>query len=612
MPRRDDRPMSRMFLGRRLPNRCGPVVRHRVGNTGKVHRMNAAVIAVLLALTASAAGAQTIYPLNRAEILSGSKFDFKVEFPGAPAEGDVTVRINGQDPAGLLGGKASFVQREDGLDHSAYVIRDVSVKPAGSYVVEATSGTRKAGVTWEVFATPPRIARNVILFIGDGMSVAHRTGARILSKGLVEGRYGGELAIDDMPHMALVSTSGSDSVVTDSANSMSAYTTGHKSCVNALGVYCARNRNPLEHPKVETLGELVKRRLGMAVGVVTNTEMADATPAGMVAHTRLRSRFNDIVAMFYAVQPEVMLGGGSVNFLAKSTPGSRRTDEVDYIARFGQAGYSFVSTRAELNAAGGATKLLGLFNTGNVDGALDRFFLKKGGVGRFPDQPDLTEQTRIAIEVLAKSDKGFMLMVESGRIDKYTHSMDAERAIYDTIMLDNAVKVAKDFADRRNDTLVIVVPDHAHAVAIIGTYDDARPGGTPREKLGVYQNSLVPNYPPADADGYPATVDVSRRIAMAFGARPDTCETGRPYLDGENRPTMPGNAAGTFVANEATCALPGAVRMPGNLPATANSTVHAADDVVLTAMGPGSEVFRGRIDNTGVFRAIASALGLGE
>ncbi len=205
-----------------------------------------------------------------------------------------------------------------------------------------------------------------------------------------------------------------------------------------------------------------------------------------------------------------------------------------------------------------------------------------------------------------------MLMVESGRIDKYSHSMDAERAFYDTIMLDNAVKVAKAYAEQRNDTLVIVVPDHAHAVAIIGTYDDARPGDTPREKLGVYQNSLAPNYPAANADGYPARVDVSRRIALAFGAHPDTCETGRPYLDGEKLPSVPGNAPGSFVANEATCALPGAVRMPGNLPAEANSTVHAGDDVVLTAMGPGSDVFHGRIDNTRVFRAIASALGLGE
>jgi hypothetical protein len=124
--------------------------------------------------------------------------------------------------------------------------------------LDQSAGDKAQTVTWEVFATPARRARNVILFIGDGLSVAHRTAARVLSKGLAEGRYGGELAIDDMPHMALVSTSGSDSLVTDSANSMSAYTTGHKSCVNAMGIYCARNKNGLAHPKVETIAEQMR------------------------------------------------------------------------------------------------------------------------------------------------------------------------------------------------------------------------------------------------------------------------------------------------------------------------------------------------------------------
>ena len=78
--------------------------------------------------------------------------------------------------------------------------------------------------------------------------------------------------------MALVSTAGTDSIITDSANAMSAFTTGHKSCVNAMGVYCARNKGTLDHPKVETIAELAKRKLGIAIGVVTNTEIEDATP----------------------------------------------------------------------------------------------------------------------------------------------------------------------------------------------------------------------------------------------------------------------------------------------------------------------------------------------
>src|SRR5207244_2046402 len=141
--------------------------------------------------------------------------------------------------------------------------------------------------------------------------------------------------------------------------------TGHKSCVNALGVYCARNRSNLDHPKVETISELVKRSRGMSVGIVTNTEIEDATPAGMVAHNRLRADYNNIVKDFFAVQPEVMMGGGTSNFLPKGTEGAKRIDEDDYIAKFKGAGYSYVTTNTELKAAKGATKLLGLFNPAN-------------------------------------------------------------------------------------------------------------------------------------------------------------------------------------------------------------------------------------------------------
>ena len=565
--------------------------------------------ATLFLIATGAAQAQTIYPLNRAEILAGARFDLKVEFPGAPLAATIGVRINGADAASVIGASASVIEHEDGGDYSAYWIRDAVLARPGRYVVEAAAGDKTASVTWDVFDTPSAKARNVILFIGDGLTIAHRTAARILSKGLVEGRYGGELAIDDMPHMALVSTSGTDSVVTDSANSMSAYTTGHKSCVNALGVYCARNKSSLQHPRVETISEIVKRLRGMSVGVVTNTEIEDATPAGMVAHTRLRGDFNDIVKMFFAVQPEVIMGGGLANFLPASA-GGMRTDNADYIRNFTGAGYKFVSTRTELAAAAGSGKLLGLFNTGNIDGALDRFFLKKGTVAQFPDQPDLTDQVRVALDILSRNDKGFVLMVESGRIDKYSHSLDWERSVYDTIMLDNAVKVAKAFASARNDTMIVVVADHAHPTAIVGTYDDDRPGQQLRDKLGVYQNSMVPNYPAPNSAGYPEKVDVSRRLAFVFGAFPDYCDTGHPHLEGENVPAVPGpNRA--FVANETYCNMPGAARRTGNLPFNVNGGVHAADDVVLTASGPGADMFHGRIDNTRVFRIMATALGLG-
>ena len=185
------------------------------------------VIAALAAfvLSGSAAFAQTIYPIDRAEILSGAKFDVKVEFPDRVDAAAIKVTVNGEDHAAAFGKAAAYVEREDGKDQSALILRDVTLSKPGRYTVEAGDGTRSRTVTWTVYETGPRKAKNVILFIGDGLSPAHRVAARLLSKGIAEGKSLGKLAIDDMPHMAMVATAGSDSIITDSANSASAYST---------------------------------------------------------------------------------------------------------------------------------------------------------------------------------------------------------------------------------------------------------------------------------------------------------------------------------------------------------------------------------------------------
>ena len=232
-------------------------------------------------------------------------------------------------------------------------------------------------------------------------------------------------------------------------------------------------------------------------------------------------------------------------------------------------------------------------------------------MSKFPDQPDLTDQVRAALDVLSKNDKGFLLMVESGRIDKYSHSLDWERAVFDTIMFDNAVKVAKDFAAaRNNDTLIIVVPDHAHGVAIVGTYDD-EPAG--RDALAAWRLQPLP-VPELPARRTPTAIPRAStfRVALPSCSLPiRTRATTRSRIStARTCRRSKASRRGRFVANEKNCALPGAVRRPGNLPFNINSGVHAADDVILTAMGPGAEVFRGHIENTRVFRAMATALGL--
>ncbi len=574
-----------------------------------------AVALLALALCASGgdgAFAQAIYPADRTEILAGARFDFKVEFAKSPVEADVFVTINGRSPQEMFGVASSFVVNEDNWGQSALWLRNVELPQAGRYVVEARSSAGTATATWEVFATKPQAAKNVILFIGDGMSVAHRTAARMLSKGIKEGRYGGQLAMDDMSNMALVSTSGIESIITDSANSMSAYVTGHKTCGSAMGVYCAGNKSPFDHPRVENLASIVKRQRGMAVGIVTTTEVVDATPAAMVAHTASRMTRTEIATMLYEAAPDVLLGGGRAFFQPKSTQGSKRADEIDYIAKFRDLGHGYASTATEMGEIARdktSRRLLGLFHPSNIDGALDRRITKRGTARAYPDQPDLTDMTRTALDVLSRAPHGFFLMVESGRIDQFSHALDWERAVFETILLDNAVSVAKDWAATRTDTLIVVVPDHGHPVSIIGTFDDSKPGNSLRDKMSVY-DAKFPNYPPPDKDGYPTTVDVSRRLAFIFGGIPDHCTTGKP-LGGDVSLTQPAPKGGGYVANEQACGQ-GATRLFGNLPRLVGAGVHSADDVILTANGPGADLFRGHMENTAVFRAMATALGLGS
>ncbi|WP_441231178.1 alkaline phosphatase [Tardiphaga sp. 215_C5_N2_1] len=562
--------------------------------------------------------AQTIYPLDRADILAGAKFDFKVEFPELVQVTDIKVTINGADQTAAFGKSADYIAKEDGKDQSALLLRDVTLDRAGTYKIEVSDGVRSRAVTWNVYDTGPRKAKNVILFIGDGMSLAHRVGARLLSKGISEGKSRGKLAMDDMPHMAMVATAGSDSIITDSANSASAYATGHKTATNAMGVYADRTANVFDDPQVETITSLAKRKLDLAIGIVTNTEVEDATPAAMIAHTRRRAAYDEIVAQFLAAKPDVLMGGGAANFLPQAATASKRKDDIDYVARFRDAGYSVATTAPELNGLAKkpeTRKLLGLFTPGNMDGVLDRKFLGGGGVKKFPQQPDLTEQVHGALKILSRNDNGFFLMVESGLIDKYAHLLDMDRAVYDVIMLDNAVKLARDWAAKRgDDTLILVVSDHSHPNSLVGTVNDdmSKESNLPlRERLGVYEKAGFPNYPAPDAEGYPSRVDVSRRLAIMSASLPDHYETLRPKLDNPNAPTEKGDEPGTFKANEKYKNAPGSMLRLGNLPAMMGASVHSGEDVILTATGPGSDRVKGAMDNTEVFRVMADALGLG-
>jgi alkaline phosphatase len=594
---------------------CGPVS-SKANHKGVSMRMLLSALAATTILT-GAAQATTVYPLDRATILAGSPFDFKVEFKAVVKPEDVKITVNGQDYKAILGKEAEFFAEEKGKEDkilgSAMIARGLVLPTEGAYKIEVSAGSESKSVTWDVYNTgETQKAKNIIFILGDGLSVAHRTAARIMSKGMTEGKANGRLNIDDLDHMAFVGTSATDAVATDSANTMSAYMTGHKTAVNALGVYADRTPDSFDDPKVETIAEALRRQTKKSIGIVSTAEIEDATPAAVFSHTRKRADKEQIVGMMFDVKPDVVLGGGSAYFLGKETPGSKRKDDKDYIKLFQEAGYTLATSKTELATATGTNtgKILGLFHTGNMDTTLDREFLKKGTVEKFPDQPGLVDMTKAALGELSKNEEGFFLMVEGANIDKMSHPLDWDRAVIETIELDKVVGVAREFAKAHPDTLIVFTGDHTHGVSIIGTVDDEKQGTEMREKVGTYASAGFPNYTDENGDGYPDKIDVTRRLFLSANNGPDHYETFRPKMDGPFVPAIQ-NEKKEYIANEAYKDVPGAVFVQGNIPKEGDSGVHAVDDVVLQAAGPGAEGFKGYMEESDIYRVLADTLALG-
>src|SRR5882757_6428184 len=114
-----------------------------------MRRLLAAAAGLAISAALSAGHAQTVYPIDRADILTGARFDFKVEFPGLVDPAKLSVTLNGEDHAKLFGKAATFVEREDGKDQSALILRDVSLSQPGNYKVRVTDGTQTRELDWK-------------------------------------------------------------------------------------------------------------------------------------------------------------------------------------------------------------------------------------------------------------------------------------------------------------------------------------------------------------------------------------------------------------------------------------------------------------------------------
>lgn len=553
-----------------------------------------------------------IAPIDRAKFLAGAYFDFRVELNNwNHLPESVSITINGQDAAQFFG--KPFVKTNEHSNSAEYTIRQVYFEKPGKYTVKVVAGNKERTIHYDVVETSqtgPK-AKNVIFFVVDGMTHPLITATRIMSKGISEGKYHGLLEVDTMDYTGVVTTSGMDSIATDSANSASAYNTGHKTVINALGVYPDNTADTLDDPKVETIFEMLKRATNKSLGIVTNTELQDATPAAAFAHTRRRADKPEITEMLFHLKPDVILGGGSAYFLPQSVLGSKRSDDKDFIQMFEDAGYHIVENRDQLLQAKSADKVLGLFHMGNMNTYIDRAMNNTKVLGDFTNQPTLWEMTETAIDILSKNDEGFYLYIESGNVDKQLHPLDWERAVYDMIEFDKALGVAKRFAERHGDTLIVVTADHGHSMSITGTYweGDGKKG---RDAVRVYQDAGFPTYVDSNGDGFPDHPDTERKLAVHFANSPDYYNDHR-FNDVPTAPAILGETD-RYVANPATLKNPNdnpeQYFIQGTLPYSASQGVHTVDDVPLKAHGIGADKFNGVLDNTEIFFAIVEAMGL--
>ena len=473
---------------------------------------------------------------------------------------------------------------------------------------------------------PSGRAKNVILFVGDGMGLSTITAARILA-GQQTGGLGEEhwLSFEKLPYTALSRTYNTNQQVPESAGTMSALITGVKTRAGSLSVdetVAHGDFAAVALHSVPTLIEEAEQR-GLATGVVTNTTITHATPAACYAHSPARdweydgalseearaAGFPDLARQWVEFAEgdgiDVALGGGRAHFLGANQPDPEdlgttglRLDERDLTAewRDRHPDGSYVWNREQFLALDAAKtkRVLGLFDPSHMEFEIDRA-KDTGG------EPSLSEMTEKAIQILSQNPRGYVLMVEGGKIDHAHHANNAYRALTETIELSHAVQRALDLTSTA-ETLIVVTSDHSQPLVfagyavrgnpILGKLVVTGPDGKPMDK------------PLLDAFGRPMTT-LSYPAGPGNVAASDQQPAGpkkfphyRPAYQGGDvpRPDL------SQIDTEASGYLQEAL-----VPYEAG--MHSGEDVAIFAGGPGSDLFTGVREQNYVYHAIVEALG---
>jgi alkaline phosphatase len=469
-------------------------------------------------------------------------------------------------------------------------------------------------------------AKNVILFVGDGMGVSTVTAARIL-EGQLKGMMGEEndLAMDLFPYTGLAKTYNVDAQTPDSAGTMTAMMSGVKTDVGVIGVdedIVRGDCSTVAGNELVTALELAEIA-GKSTGILSTARITHATPAATYAKSADRNwedisdmpadaidgGCEDIASQLVNFESnlrqrfpnarnvdgiEVVMGGGRRHFLPKdadynspdasSSVEGDRTDGRDLVSEW-QNAYpygEYVYDQAGFDSidANTTSKIFALFNESHMQYEADRG-------NDIAGEPSIVEMTTKAIDVLDNNPNGYFLSVESGRIDHGHHAGSAFNALTDTIAFSDAVKAAVEASDM-SETLIIVTADHSHVFTIAGYPKRGNPILGKVVSPGNEEPSLA-------SDGLPYTT-LGYSNGRGFRDLGDETNADATYgysADAGRKDLVGVDTQSSGYHQEALVPL--------------SSETHAGEDVAIYGQGPGAKLISGTNEQSIIFHAMNEA-----
>jgi alkaline phosphatase len=306
---------------------------------------------------------------------------------------------------------------------------------------------------WSPFSAKPNQlefkdqVKNIIFLVSDGMSSGTLHMADLLHRRM-DGRNSNwmQLYHDNRITRSLMDMSSLNSAVPDSAAASSSWGCGYR--VNNGALNFGPNGEKYE-PILQTF-----RRAGKSVGCATTVQITHATPASFLISTESRREQEKIAGLYEQHDFDVLMGGGYEFFDSAS-----REDGRDLLAAFRQKGYNLALNRDDMLKSRRGKPLLGLFSEGGLPYTLDQRNDRK----LHEEVPTLAEMTQKSIDLMKDNPNGFVVQIEAGKVDWAAHGNDLGALLYDQLAFDDAIDVAMDFAERDENTLVIITTDHGNA-----------------------------------------------------------------------------------------------------------------------------------------------------